>query len=97
MKARRMYVRTYKAGALRWVDLGGLDYSCAAGARVLEIHRDLAGDVSGQFVPATEASSAEIVRAFWSAADLGFAGNTMLKPKLISRLTEAPRAFACAP
>lgn len=95
--ALRLHVRTNKAGSVRWVDLGRLDFSCGAGARLLDIHRDLAGDVTTRFVPATDASSAEIVRAFWSAADLGFAGNTMLKPKLITRLTEAPRAFACAP
>ncbi len=97
LAAPRLHVRTNKAGSVRWVDLGRLDFSCAAGARLLDIHRDLAGDVSGRFVRATDAASAEIVRAFWSASDLGFAGNTMLKPKLIARLTEAPHAFACAP
>ncbi|MEW6335780.1 MAG: linear amide C-N hydrolase [Acidobacteriota bacterium] len=97
LAAPRLYVRTNRAGSVRWVDLAGLDFSCAAGARLLDIHADLAGDVSGRFARATDVSSAEIVRAFWSAADLGFAGNAMLKPKLIARLTEAPRAFSCAP
>ncbi len=96
LNAMRMYFRTYRAGAVRWVDFKALDLACAAGTRLLDIHRDLAGDVSARLAPATDADAVRIPREFWSGADMGVAGNLFLRPKLVARMPEAQRALRCA-
>lgn len=93
--ARKMFFRTYKAGHVRFIDLAALDYSCGTGAKVLDIHADLAGDVTTQLVPATVELNERNVASFWSGADMGFLGNTFLKPKMVKRMGEYTRPFAC--
>jgi len=52
---RRAYFRTRDAPRTRWVDMAGFDFGCDSLPMVLEIQRDLEGDVTRNFVPYTAA------------------------------------------
>ncbi len=95
LSAKRMFFRTYRSAPVRWVDFGAVDFACASGARLLDIHCAGSGDVAGRFSPATAAARTEVVRAFWSGVNMGPAGNLFLKPKLVARMPEAPKTFRC--
>lgn len=93
--ARRLYWRTDKAADLRFVDFASFDFSCTAPAMALDIHQSLSGDAAGRFKPLTDAENGKAVERALKQWDMGFMGNTFLKPRMTDRLSAAAAGFKC--
>ncbi len=91
----RMYVRTSLATKARWVDFAALDFACSKPSLALDINRDLAGDVAGEFTVLTEAWNKDAIGKAWAEIDVGAAGNLFFKPRMVSGLGAASAAFTC--
>lgn len=85
-QAMRMYFTTYLARSLRWLDYASFDFARAPETPCLDIHRDLAGDVSAAFVPLTDAVNRAMLRSFFRGIDAGFWGNLVWKPTMVRSL-----------
>ncbi len=94
----RMYFRTAQARQVRQLDFAAFDLACPAPAMILDIQRDLAGEVAGAFEPYSAASNRAFVRRVLAPLDLGV-------PKLLAqafkalwerRLYNHTRHFVCA-
>jgi len=96
----RMYFRTVQAHRIRFVDLAAFDLSCAAPAMMLDIHKDLEGDVTGYLEPHTDELNEQFIKAAIKPIPIPvqprFLG-AILKffwPRLLHKYTQG---FACAP
>lgn len=67
----RMYFRTAQARQVRQVDFAAFDFACPAPAMMLDIQRDLAGDVADAFEPYSETSNRAFIRRALAPLDLG--------------------------
>ena len=82
----RMYFTTYKARNLRWVDFSSFDFTCGPSIPSLDIHRDIAGDAAGAFVPLTDETNRDLLRSYFQNVDAGFWGNLVWKPLMVKNL-----------
>lgn len=87
LKNLRMYFNTYKSRHIRFVDLRRFDLPRNSQAMILDINRDLAGDVISEFAPFSDAIHMEYVRKAWNEIDTGFFGNLFFKPMMVRRLS----------
>ncbi len=85
----RMYFSTYKAGQTRYIDFSALDFSGSAPALMLDIHRDLAGDVSQYLASFDPQANQKTI--FWNEVrSPGFVGLLMGKyvyPMIMQRMS----------
>lgn len=93
--AMRVYFTTYKARTLRWVDYAAFDFACAPDTPCLDVHRDLAGDVAGAFVPFTDAANRALLESYFRGIDAGFWGNLVWKPTMVRSLQAWQKAISC--
>jgi choloylglycine hydrolase len=63
---QRIHFRTRAATGRRFVDLRQLDFSCEAQVLILDVNRDLAGDVTDRLVAYTPERNQTLVRAAYS-------------------------------
>lgn len=91
----RMYFTTYKARNLRWVDFSSFDFTCAPSVPCLDIHRDVAGDVAGAFVPLTDEANRGLLRLYFQGIDAGFWGDLVWKPLMIKNLHAWQKMTVC--
>ena len=61
---QRIHFRTHRSPQIRTVDMTKLDFSCDAPILVQDIHADLAGDVSDEFVPYSHRDGVEHTLGF---------------------------------
>lgn len=61
----RIYFRTQTARKTRCVDLKELDFSCETPVMILDINRDLAGDVTGKFVEYSLERNRALINKAW--------------------------------
>lgn len=92
----RMYFTTYKARTLRWVDFASFDFACGPNIPCLDIHRDLAGDAAGAFVPFTDEANRALLKSYFKGVNAGFWGNLVWKPTMVKSLQAWQRAIGCA-
>ncbi len=88
LKNSRMYFNTYLSRKIKWVDLNDFDLSGKSPAMVLDVHSDLAQDISKSFIPFTEDIQAQYVKKAWEPIDTGFIWNLIFKPVMTRRLRE---------
>ena len=93
----RMYFRTAQAHHVRFVDFSAFDLSGASPIQVLDINRDLEGNVAGDFAPWNDQLNQDFIRQTLAQWDMGFLGNLAFKPLLRSRLLESTREFKVEP
>jgi penicillin V acylase-like amidase (Ntn superfamily) len=93
VKNLRMYFNTYKSRNIRFVDLRHFDVSGKSPAMVLDINRDLSGDVTTQFMPFSDEIQRQYVQESWNNIDAGFFGNLFFKPRMINRLSSYIKDF----
>lgn len=90
--AMRMSFTTYKSRQLRWVDFSSFDFTSAAPVLCLDIHKDLAGDAAGQFVPFTDKANLAQLELYFKGIDAGFWGNLVWKGTMVKNLHAWQRA-----
>jgi penicillin V acylase-like amidase (Ntn superfamily) len=91
----RMYFTTYKARSLRWVDFASFNFACGPVQPCLDIHRDIAGDAAGAFVPFTDEANRALLKSFFKGVDAGFWGNLVWKPTMAKNLQAWQQATRC--
>ena len=87
----QVYFRTKTNPEIRSISLAMLDFSCTAPVRMLDIHQDLSGDISNDFMPYShEMSLNHFLRYFekWGMVDIS--------PDTIRALTEHLESFGCS-
>lgn len=62
---RRVYFRTSIAEKIRYVDMDAFDYSCKTPGKILDIHLDLTGNVTGKFENYTIEANLELLNAYF--------------------------------
>jgi len=92
----RLSFNTDRSRKIKTLALGELDLSPSATAMVLDINRDLEGDVVKLFTPYSEAVQREYVTKMWDGIDAGFFGNLLFKPIMKSRMVSRIRGFGPA-
>jgi hypothetical protein len=90
----RVYFRTYRASAVKFVDFSAFDFSGAAPAMLLDIHQAGSGDVNGQFRVFSEAANRAAIGQmmagiYWLNPFL----NKLFKPWLVHKLSSYPKRF----
>ena len=65
----RVYYNTIESQDIRYVDLNAFDFSCKAPVKVLDIHEDLFGDVSNNFVDYTYEINRDLVEKWFDLPD----------------------------
>ena len=93
--AMRMYFTTYRVRSLRWVDFASFDFSCGLTVPSLDIHRDIAGDTAGAFVPLTDEVNLGQLRSYFQGIDAGFWGNLAWKPMMVRNLQAWQKMAVC--
>ena len=91
----RLHWRTNRSPEVRHVDLAAFDFSCPGPAAGLDVHASAAGDVRARFAPLADADNRKAVEAALRQWDMGFMGNTFLKPRMAERLSAAAAGFHC--
>lgn len=94
LRRRTVRFNTDRSRRIKGVDLASFDLSGAVPAMVLDINRDLEGDVAAQFVPFSEPIQKEYVAKMWDGIDTGFLGNLTFKPLMKSRMVSSIRGFS---
>jgi choloylglycine hydrolase len=95
LKNLTMYFHTYRCRQIKSLNFSSFDFSCSTPALILDIHRDVAGNVADQFVPYSHAANTEFIKSVWSEIDFGFFGNTFFKPAIVKRLSSYAKDFSC--
>lgn len=90
----RVYFRTYRASAVKFVDFAAFNFSGAAPAMFLDIHQAGSGDVNGQFRAFNEATNRAAIGQmlagiYWLNPFL----NKLFKPWLVHKLSSYPKVF----
>ncbi|MCU0606394.1 MAG: linear amide C-N hydrolase [Candidatus Edwardsbacteria bacterium] len=93
LKRRTVRFDTDRSRTTKTLDLAAFDFSPGAPAMVLDINRDLEGDVTKLFTPYSESVQREYVAKMWDGIDTGFLGNLMFKPLMKSRMVSSIRGF----
>lgn len=93
IRNRRVSFNTNLSRTARWVDFASFDLSGKSPAMVLDINRDLKGDVAKMFMPYSEAVQKEYVAKVWDGLDAGFLGNLLFKPVMKYRMVSYIRDF----
>ncbi len=96
LKRRTVRFNTDRWRRVRAVDLAAFDLGPEAPAMVLDINRQLEGDVAQRFTPFSDEIQKEYVAKMWDGIDAGFLGNLMFKPLMKSRMVSAVRDFGPA-
>ena len=89
----RVSFNTYQSRPVKTIDFKSFDLSPSAPAMVLDINRDLEGDVKPMFKPFSEAVQKEYVGKMWDGIDTGFIGNLLFKPLMKARMVSYIRDF----
>ena len=90
-----MHVRAAQTIGVRSVHLASFDISCASPVLALDIHQDLAGDVSHRFGPYAGDDNEAFIQRALEPIDTSSLGEDF-KARLCYRLSESHRAFTCA-
>jgi len=61
----------------------------------LDIHREVAGDASGAFVPLTDEANRIQLRSYFHGIDAGFWGNLAWKPMMVKNLHAWQKMAVC--
>jgi penicillin V acylase-like amidase (Ntn superfamily) len=87
---QRIHFRTNRNPQIRTVDLGKLDFSCGAPILVQDIHANLSGDISANFVPYSHRAGVEHTLSFLD-------GYTRLEypPLMVEVLLRGMASFPC--
>lgn len=93
LKRRTVRFNTDRSRKVKTVDLAAFDLTASAPALVLDINRDLEGEVTSLFMPHSEAVQREYVAKTWEGIDTGFFGNLFFKPIMKSRMVSCIRDF----
>lgn len=86
----RIHYRTHASPRIKSIDLADLDFSCASGARALDVNAERWGRVAASFLPYTEAANRRIVAKSFSSDVI------RLPRRAISHVAGFPGRFACA-
>lgn len=93
LRRRTVRFNTDRSRNSKTVDLAAFDLAPSAPAMVLDINRDVEGDVTKLFVPYNEDVQSEYVAKMWDGIDAGFIGNLLFKPLMKSRMVSSIRGF----
>ncbi len=91
LKGHLVYFNTDRSRRMKSFDLAAFDLSPEAPAMVLDINRDIAGNVTDYFTPYSEAVQREYVSKMWNVIDAGLLGDLMFKPIMKSRMISQVR------
>ena len=86
----RAYFRTNHNPNIRYVDFSNLDFSCRTSVKVLDVHTDVSGDISGKLVTHTHADSFAYSTRFFTE----YEGMSM-SPLLVDTLLWGLESFPC--
>jgi hypothetical protein len=100
IRNQRMFFRTVQADKTRLIDFSSFDFSCDSPPMMLDINRDLQGDVASYFEPSSEKLNKQFVQAAVEPIDL------QVKPEFVAkifkyfwreRLNHYTSNFTCSP
>jgi choloylglycine hydrolase len=86
----RVHFRTNHNPNIRYVDLSNLDFSCNTPAKLLDVHANLSGDISDEFITYTHTESFAYSNNFFSQY-----GGAKLSPFLVDTLLWGFDSFPC--
>ncbi|MBM3134720.1 MAG: linear amide C-N hydrolase [Chloroflexi bacterium] len=86
----RVHFRTNHNPRVRYVDFSSLDFSCRTPVRLLDVHADVSGDVSDEFIVYTHAASFAHSTSFFSQHE-----GMSLSPFLVDTLLWGLESFPC--
>jgi penicillin V acylase-like amidase (Ntn superfamily) len=90
---QRIWFNTYKGRSIRFADFSAFDFSNKTSIMVLDINRNLSGDVSKYFVPFSDGINSRFIQEMFSKINFGFFGNIFLKSSYSLRLAEYTKEF----
>lgn len=90
-----MYFNTSCARQIRYVDFQSFDFSCNSPTMLLDINKNLNGNVSKEFQVYSDAINHKYIKANWDEIDLGFISNILFKPLMVNRLSKYAKTFRC--
>lgn len=93
LKHRTARFNTDRSRKVKTIDLAAFDLAPSAPSMVLDINRDIEGDVAKLFTLHGEAVQREYVAKMWDGLKLGFLGNLFFKPVMKSRMVSCIRDF----
>lgn len=91
----QVWFTTEKNRKVRWIKYSAIDFSCKTPVQMLDIHRNLAGDVAGFFVPFSNEANQEMVKHYFSGLDVGFLGNMFWKGRMVKHLNAYQKSCTC--
>jgi penicillin V acylase-like amidase (Ntn superfamily) len=86
----RVHFRTNHNPNIRYVDLSSLDFSCNTPAKLLDVHTNLSGDISDEFITYTHTASFAYSNNFFSQYE-----GVKLSPFLVDTLLWGLDSFPC--
>ena len=86
-----MHFRTLRHPVLRTLALEGLDFSCAAGARVLDLMQPLAGDVGAALEPYSRKANRQAIATAYAKTPF----LSRVPEAEIDRVARYPEQAAC--
>ncbi len=93
LRGRRLRFNSDRSRRVKSVDFSAFDFSPAGPAMVLDINRDLEGDVAEWFKPFSKSVQKEYICRMWDGLDLGFFGNLLFKPVMKKRTVDCVAHF----
>jgi choloylglycine hydrolase len=69
LDAKRVYFRTFHNPLIRYVDVGGVDFSCKSPVQILDIHADADGDAGDKFEPYTRQANLNLIKSVFGSTD----------------------------
>ncbi len=87
----RLYFKSNENPSQRYVDLSNLNLSCQAGAKMLNIHADLAGEVNDHLVPYSHKASLTHSLIFFTEYP-----GVRMQPILVEVMLRGMESFPCA-
>ena len=67
--ANRVYFRTFQNPLVRYVDIGGFDFSCKSPVQILDIQADIEGDAGDWFEPYTRRANFKLIKKTFGSTD----------------------------
>jgi choloylglycine hydrolase len=88
---RRVYFHTFENHSKRYVDLSQFDFSCQTPVQVLNIHKNISGNVSGNFIDYTPQGNRNLIGKTFKASNFLSDGSD----EVLDKIAQYPDTAIC--